>query len=169
MKYTLRPDDGCGNLKESCASDTKPMSTPSRVCARLGIALLLFVCTSGCTIQESCDLYNNSGSDVTIVRSGAGQEEPPIQLKSGASILLPDWLFAEYQLEMDGKVFRYTPKSPDPSFIDDRGFGPWAKRVFSAQLDSSGRIFVLKQTQSIPATEFVEQPSGFPLMPVISR
>ena len=145
------------------------MNPPFRVCARLATALLLCVSASGCTIQESCDLYNNFGSDVTIVRSPAGKEEPPVHLKAGASVLLRDWLFGEYRLVIDGKVFRYSPNSPDISFIVDRGFGPWAKRVFRAQIDSSARIFVLEPTQSIPATEFVAQPSGFPLMPVISQ
>ena len=132
---------------------------------RVSAICVIAACSSACTISESCDLFNNTGSDLTIVRVRHRQEEPQINLKAGASVSLQEWLFSEYRVEMGGKVFRYAPKSPDVSFVVGQGFGPWTKRVFKAQIESSGHIFVLRPTQSVPAAEFVEQPSGFPLLP----
>ncbi len=133
--------------------------------ARLCVTLLFAACMSACTIPESCDLHNNSGSDLTILRSQLGQEGPPIHVKSGASILLADWRAWEYRVAMGGTVLHYVPERPETEFVVQRGLGLWVKRVFRAQIEPDGRIFVLKPGQAVPAKEFVEQPSGFPLIP----
>ena len=82
---------------------------------------------------------------------------------------LTDWVSGEIRVEKGGLVSRYSPTAPDTAFVIDRGFGPWAERVFKARIDSRGRIFVLKPDQAVPATEFVEQPNGFPLAPIVSQ
>jgi hypothetical protein len=144
-------------------------STGFRASARACVSLLFVACLSGCTVSEFCELHNGSGSDLTIVRVQAGREEPPIHVEAGASILLSDWLSWEYRVTTGGKMLRYVPESPGTQFVVNRGFGPWTKRLFVAQIDSAGYIFVLNPGQSLPATEFVVQPSLFPLTPAISQ
>jgi len=136
---------------------------------RGSVAVLFVGGLTACTVQDSCDLYNNSGSELTIVRSMGGQEQPPIHVKPGESILLADWVFGEIRVEKGGLVSRYSPNAPDTAFVINRGFGPWVKRIFRAQIDAGGQIFVLKPDQSVPATEFVEQPNGFPLVPIVRQ
>lgn len=138
-------------------------------CARACVTLLLVAGMSGCTILETCELHNGSGAELTIVRSRGGNEEPPIQVKAGASVLLSDWMLWEYSLTTGGRTFRYAPKTPGPEFVVNRGFGPWIKRIFVAQMDSAGHIFVVKPGQGVLVEEYVTQPDGFPLMPIISR
>ena len=129
------------------------------------VALLLVGSLTACTMVDSCELYNNSGSPLTVVRTKGGEEQPSVHVKPGESILLADWISGEIRVEKGGVVSRYSPTAPDTAFVITRGFGPWMKRVFRAQIDSQGQIFVLKPDQSVPATKFVEQPDGFPLVP----
>jgi hypothetical protein len=66
-------------------------------------------------------------------------------------------------------VSRYSPQVPDTAYVIDRGFGLWVKRIFKAQINVGGQIFVLKPDQSAPATEFIEQLEGFPLVPIVGQ
>lgn len=151
----------------SCATNTDPTRRTRRTALVRGCIAILFVGSfAACTVQDSCDLYNNSDSGVTIIRSTRGEEQPPIHVNPGESIVLSDWLFSEFRVDKGGVVYRYSPKVPGTEFVISRGFGPWARRVFRAQIDSGGQIFVLKPDQSVPAKEYVEQPSGFPLIPI---
>ena len=77
---------------------------------------------------------NNAGFDLILVQSRAGTEEPPIHVEAGTAVLLSDWMLGELRVVMDGKVFRYSPISPDPSFVINRGFGPWAKKYSMRKL-----------------------------------
>lgn len=133
--------------------------------ARFCVPLLLAAFISACTIQAACNLQNNSGSDLTIVRSRDGEQEQRIHFKAGSSILLRDWLFWSYTVARGDKVLRYVADDPNDEFVVFQGLGPWTKRVFNAQLEPDGRIFVLSPGQAFPAKDFVEQPTGFPLAP----
>jgi hypothetical protein len=48
----------------------------------------------------------------------------------------------------------------------DQWLGALPGRVFTLQIDPRGHIYALTPDQSIPATAFVTQPSGFPLTPL---
>lgn len=90
-----------------------------------------------------------------------------MHLKAGSSILLRDWLFWSYRVARGDKVARYVPQDPEDEFVVFQGFGPWTTRIFNVQIEPDGRIFLLKPGQVAPAKEFVNQPSGFPLAPVM--
>ena len=157
-------------MTKPCATNTRPFLDCGYVGrVRSCLALLVVGALTACTVHESCELYNNSGSALTIVRSKGGEEQPPIHVKPGESILLADWLSGEIRVEKGGSVSRYSPNSPDTAFVINRGFGLWTERIFRAQIDSGGLIFVLEPNQPVPATEFVEQPDGFPLEPLVGQ
>jgi hypothetical protein len=118
-------------------------------------------------MQAACNLQNNSGSDLTVIRSRDGEQEQSIHLRAGSSILLQDWLFWSYRVAREERVLRYLPQDPGNDFVVAQGFGPWTKRTFKAQIEPDGRIFVLMPEQSFPAKAFAEQPAGFPLSPVV--
>ncbi|MGH8488938.1 MAG: hypothetical protein ACREXS_08780 [Gammaproteobacteria bacterium] len=61
---------------------------------------------------------------------------------------------------------RYVPQDPGNDFVVAHGFGPWTKRIFNAQIERDGRIFVVKPEQAFPAKDFGEQPAGFPLVAI---
>ena len=145
-----------------------PIGSVNAALVRGCVALLFVGGLTACTISDSCELYNNSGSELTIVRSKGSEEQPPIHVNPGESILLSDWLL-EFRVVKGGLVSHYSPKAPGTEFVIDRGFGPWAKRIFRAQINSGGQIFVLTPDQSVPAKEFVEQPNGFPLVPIVHQ
>jgi len=147
------------------------MNTPNNIgaCYRPFVALLLVIFVSGCTKQAACNLLNNSGSDLTIIRSQNGDHEERIQVQAGSSVLLRDWLFWSYRVTLGEKVLRYSPENPGNDFVVSQGVGPWTRRVFSAQLESDGRIYLLKPGQIFPIKDFVTQPTGFPLAPIAGK
>lgn len=163
----MKPSGEEGELIRIPATDVNKVVEKTSMCARLFVAFLLIIFVSGCTKQAACNLQNNSGGDVTIIRSRAGEQDQRIDVKAGSSILLQDWPFWSYGVAKGGKVQRYTPQNPGTKFVETRGFGPWTKRVFNARLEFDGRIFVLSPGQSFSAKDFVEQPTGFPLVPLI--
>jgi hypothetical protein len=118
-------------------------------------------------LTESCRLFNDSGSEVTIVRYRTGQDRrQTMRLKVRESIILPDWDSWELRIVRGGEVLRYVPRIPAGRFALDQWLGVLPGRVFTLQLDPRGHIYALSPDQSIPATAFVTQPSGFPLTPV---
>lgn len=163
-------DGGGWKLRKSCATDTEPHESLRYARLLQSCVALLFVGSlAAFTVRDSCELYNNTASALTIVRSKGGEEQPPILLKPGESVLLPDWVSWDVRVEKSGLVSRYSSNVPDTAYVINRGFGPWVKRIFKAQINTGGQIFVLKPDQSAPATEFVEQPDGFPLVPIVSQ
>jgi hypothetical protein len=118
-------------------------------------------------LTESCRLFNDSGSEMTIVRYRTGQDRrQTMQLKVRQSIVLPDWESWELRIVRGGEVLRYAPKIPAGRFALDQWLGVLPGRVFTLQIDPKGRIYALTPEQSTPATTFVTQPNGFPLLPI---
>jgi len=137
---------------------------------RLCLALLLGTSSSACLLTESCRLVNDSGSEVTIVRYRSGQDRrQTMRLKTRESIVLPDWESWELRIVRGGEVLRYVPKVPAGRFTLDQWLGVLPSRVFTLQIDPRGRIYALSPEQSAPATDFVHQPSGFPMTPVAPK
>jgi hypothetical protein len=166
----MKRHGGGWKLTVSCATNTSPTQRIRRTALVRGcIAILCVGSLTACTVQASCDLYNNSGSELTIVRSKGGEEQPPIHLKPGESILISDWRFSAFRVDQGGVVSRYALEAPPTDFVVNRGFGPWAKRIFRAQMNAGGQIFLLKPDQPVPAKEFVDQPNGFPLVPIVNQ
>ena len=121
-------------------------------------------------LTESCRLFNDSGSEVTVVRyRTGGDRRQTMHLKVRESIILPDWESWELRIVRGGEVLRYVPRIPAGRFAMDQWLGPLPGRVFTLQIDPRGRIYALSPDQSTPATTFVNQPSGFPLTPVAPR
>lgn len=155
-----------GSLTRIFATNVKPVGEASRR-VRLVVAFLVLCFVSACTKQVACLLHNNSGVDVTVIRSRAGDQDQRIDVKAGSSIVLRDWAFWSHRVDKADRLLRYAPVNPGNRFVDVQGFGPWTKRIFNAQLDPDGRIFVLNPGQAMPAKDFVEQPPGLPLVPII--
>ena len=125
--------------------------------------------SSACLLTESCRLFNDSGSDLTVVRYRTGQDRrQTVHLKARESIVLPDWESWELRIVRGAQVLRYAPKTPAAQFALDQWLGVLPGRVFTLQIDPGGRIFALSPEQSTPAKTFVTQPQGFPLTPVAS-
>ena len=133
---------------------------------RLIFTIFIVALVSACTIQDACEIYNNSGDDLTIVRWRTGEQEQHIHVGEGESVLLRDWAFWSYRLVLKGRSMHYSPQNPGLDFVVTRGFGPWLTRVFNVQIESDGRIFVLMPTQIAPVKNFVKQPLGFPINPI---
>lgn len=72
-------------------------------------------------MQAACNLQNNSGSALTIIRSRDGEQEQSIHLTAGSSILLQDWLFWSYRVAREERVLRYIPQDPGNDFVVAQG------------------------------------------------
>ena len=157
-------------MTKSCATNTRPTQRVRRAPLVRGCIALLFIGSlTACSVRDSCDLYNNSGSELTILRSKGGEAQPPIHVKPGESILVSGWRSSAFRVNQGGVVSRYALEAPPTEFVVNRGFGPWAKRIFRAQMNAGGQIFLLKPDQPVPAKEFVDQPNGFPLVPIVNQ
>lgn len=132
---------------------------------RAATPLLCCLYVGGCTIQSTCDLYNNTGLPLEIIQRSNDARDLTLVLQPNSSVRLDSWLLFEYQVVSENKAWSYTPTDPTSDFIAFEGLGPWAKRIFRAQLEADGRIYALETTQQAPARTFPKQPEGFPLVP----
>lgn len=127
--------------------------------------LLVCVSISGCTIPLTCELYNNTGKDLIVTWSDGNGDELEEQFEAGSIIQLESWQLYDYKIVSSDFFWSYNQISPAHDLIKFSGFGPWSKRLFRAQLEGDGRIFLLQTDQSPPVLNFSEQPDEFPLMP----
>lgn len=124
------------------------------------LSVIIFI--SGCSIPETCVLYNNTGQDLKVIRIKTDGSKTERKLKARSTIKLGGWVFSTYQIITKDTTWNYEPEITDPGFVADTVF---LERIFKAQLEKDGRIYILQPKQSFPASEFPEQPEGFPLLP----
>lgn len=129
----------------------------------LCLAVLMIV---GCTIQLTCDLYNNTGSEITIVQKKSDHTVSNISVAANSSVQLSGWNLLEYEIVRGDDAWKYKPTSVGSMYVSYVGFGPWKKRLFKAQIESNGQIFILNADQRAPLTDIPGQPSDFPLLPI---
>jgi len=161
--------EGGWPLPKTCACCPKPVRKGGGLRLTRGLAFLLLTLSLGvaaCTNQDSCLLFNGTDAGITVVRAQRQSGERTVfQVGSNESVLIDAWAFGDYEIRSGDKSWMYSSRLPPVDFVTDRGWGPWARRVFQAQLNRDGRVFLLSPTQTAPVTEPVPQPEGFPLLP----
>jgi hypothetical protein len=132
--------------------------------------LLLLV---GCPWSEMDEIYNNSGQDLTLIRTSSGQYRgwtnvvrngesvgcyPPITL-----IIRERDATWNYGSRPSWGVFH--KKSGDKQLIKFYKETSPSQLLIKMQIQSDGSIYLLPPDSSAPATNFPSQPEGFPLKP----
>lgn len=128
------------------------------------LILCVIVAVNGCTIPETCLLYNNTGQNITIIQSKKHESQrKELNLLAGSSVKIGEggWLAYKYQIVAQDAVWNYNPTIIDANYISESGFD----RVFKAQIENNGCIYILQPNQKFPIHKFNEQPKGFPLLP----
>jgi hypothetical protein len=130
------------------------------------IICFLTISLCGCTIQATCELYNNTGTKIEIIRWRNSESIQPIMVSHGSSAFLKDWSFWSFKIHSENNTWNYIAHEPDNDFISFHGFGFWTKRIFRVQLEADGLIYILKTDQSFPLKDMSKQPDNFPLVPI---
>ena len=125
------------------------------------LILFLVIEISGCTLSETCVLYNNTGQNLKVIQQKIEGTKSERKLKAHSTIRLGGWVWHTYQVVTKDTIWNYNPIRPDYDFFAYGGFD----QIFKAQLEKDGRIYILRPDQSFPASEFPKQPEGFPLLP----
>ena len=124
------------------------------------VSLCIIVAVNGCTIPETCMLYNNIGQDIKIIRLKTDGSITEQKVKARSTVKLK-WGFSTYRIVGEDTIWDYDLVKPDVDFVFDAGFD----RLFKVQLEKGGHIYILQPDQSFPASKFPKQPEGFPLLP----
>ena len=115
---------------------------------------------SSCSIPITFSLFNNTGSDVILVLTNNKE----IHIKPGKAKKTND-IDSSFFIDLKDKSLTYEIPLLNHSLIKWAGWGPWSKRMFYAQIEPDGKIWVLKNKTKIAIKKFTAQPEGFPLVP----
>jgi hypothetical protein len=122
------------------------------------LSLLVCLISTSCSMPVTVNLFNHSGIDQIVLI-----KDRSIHIKAGESESIQSIEYSEFRIESEKTKFRYTVENLPLSNVVWRGWGPFSKRMFYAQLESDGKIWA---TESVNlATKFSEQPEGFPVEP----
>jgi len=112
-------------------------------------------------------MYNNTPYMTTLKIDSSATDA--IRLPPGHKIEMRSLDFFDLCITAESVLWCYQPIpivaiGPPPNLVSERGF---FKRtpIFRVQLEDDGRIFVVAEGQSFPATTYPPQPDGFPLVP----
>jgi hypothetical protein len=131
---------------------------------------LLFFCLTGCPKFAYVNMYNNTGTVITLLTEG---EEPKIAPAEAYRFRLDRELVIDSKTEKwdytksdrmpmiskrpsiieDGKIIKL-----DPLYVDSND-------TIRVQINSNGLIYVLKHNEFPPKSNFETQPIGYPLSP----
>ena len=145
---------------------SKNMKLISKIFASV---VLMFVLT-GCTISLSCVLLNNTPSFLTIEQfDRTNRADKTSTLAPGKTVRLKSWKYSKFKIISEQGAWSYKPEYVPGEFFHFTGWGPWTKRVFYAQIESNGIIYVLKDKPNGTVNDFPTQPIGFPIKPMIEK
>jgi hypothetical protein len=134
--------------------------------------LLLTLFLSSCSVSITCVLYNNTLTKIKVDRIENSIVKETFEVTPNESIELEAWDTSNYQITITDKIFRYNEQTPyipnfEYDYVQTTGIGFWVKRLIFVQLESDGRIYLLRKNQKAPIAKFGEQPQGYPLVPHI--
>lgn len=127
--------------------------------------MVVLAILAGCTIQLSCELYNNTGATIIVVQAKTEGDVSRFSVAASSSIRLDGWNLFRYEIIHGSATWKYTIPSVSDEYISYSGTGPWKKRIVKAQIESDGGIFVLNADQTAPLSKLPQQPEEFPLRP----
>ena len=120
--------------------------------------LLIIACCvalSGCPRMAYVELYNNTGTSISVDIHGALSDIPPNQkvgLRFGGQYLVVSSSLGQWRY--DRTLIPYGGEN-----------GAYFDGTIYAQVNEDGHIYALKQSESPPLSNFSEQPPGFPVGP----
>lgn len=126
----------------------------------------IYVVLLGCTVPQTCYLFNNTDVPVEITKYVSEIETETYLVKPGEVVVLAEWEAGKYELEIDKKRYWVDPSTvyiPNVDYVEFKGFGFLGKRIAYLQLDKRRLIYLLKKDERFPVKEFSNQPEGFPI------
>lgn len=132
---------------------------------RRAFALALLAAVAGCTIESSAILYNHTGREIVLRYLDEERVVRQHTLAPGERVRLDAWgWLRDFRVEVQGSSWRYRLVEPSVDYTEFRG---WLRpsRVFLAQIEGDGRIFVLPIGSELSLDPQLAQPEGFPLVP----
>jgi len=137
------------------------------------IILILPIGLGGCTVPLDIHLINNSGHEITITfNTDSGElSHDTYVFQVGKGEIFEEAVADKgdtITIYMGEKILNYEGKSIPMEFVEQTGI-IFINRILRLQLESDGKIYILKPGSPIPAKEFPSQPTGYPLVPEVSE
>ena len=127
---------------------------------RIALFSTVFFLTS-CTIPDELELFNNAGEPLSVsVGSTVTTIEP------GRSAKFNKLSIHRVTITIGCSSRAYEVADLPLSNIVQKGWGPFARRIFHAQVEPDGRIWAVSPDQDYPVRDFISQPEGFPIVPI---
>ena len=123
------------------------------------ITIILFI--SSCSIPLTISLFNNSPTKIELIFN-----HKKIIIKPGTSEKFTGLEYSKIKINTDMKTYNYDSASVQYNNFEFVGWGPFTKRIFFAQFETNGKIWVTNEQSSRPIKVFKNQPKGFPLIPI---
>ena len=123
------------------------------------ITIMLFI--SSCSIPLTINLFNNSPTKIELIFNNQ-----KITIKPGTSEEFTGLEYSKIKINTDIKTYNYDSASVQYNSFEFVGWGPFTKRIFFAQFEANGTIWVTNKHPSRPIRVFKNQPKGFPLIPI---
>jgi len=115
---------------------------------------------SSCTVPLELKLFNNTEHEILVLLHGK-----EIHIGPGKSEIISSIENSIFSIVTDRGGGNYEIPSIQSSHWFWRGWGPFSKRVFYAQLEEGGNIWLTDPNDNYPVSTFGEQPNGFPIEP----
>jgi guanylate kinase len=121
--------------------------------------IVLSLCMSSCSMPVTFFVLNNSQSSITVISDGDSVTIRPQRAKEITGL---DY---DFKITTNNQELIYNVHDIELNHVHWAGWGPFKKRMFYAQFESSYEIYVLATETKKPVNEFITQPTGFPIAP----
>jgi hypothetical protein len=121
------------------------------------LPLIILLTISGCTLEPTCHLYNNTGKEISIEQVFTDGKTKKYGLKPGGMEPIRDWGWSKIQIKIINgenklaKTWKYEkPREPSNEHWKWRGWWIFARNYFDAQIESNGIVIALNKEQKYP-------------------
>jgi hypothetical protein len=130
----------------------------------LSLSLVLLI-TSCSTLQLSCELFNNTDESLTIYQANGMGIQNILHVGPKELVYIRGWDMSDYRITHSHGEWKYKTTSPYSKYIRHEGFWMTGKRIWKAQIEQDGKIYVVAVKSNFPINDFSDQPEKFPIIP----
>ena len=129
-------------------------------------SFFMLVLTS-CSVPLACKLYNNTGAPLEVIKYESGKVLQAALIDNKSSHSFNGCVYGDYQVEIGEMSYNFEVPSysiDEEKYVEYEGALFWGKRVVRAQVEPSGKIYLLQKEEQFPLTDLSSQPEGYPIV-----
>ena len=128
---------------------------------KYSLFMLFLVSLSACTLPVTVSILNNTLDRIIVIADGDSIE---IETDKSKRMVISG-ISSAFTISIKNELMRYTAIDIPLEHVHWKRRGPFSKRMFYIQIDTDGRIWVLKNKAQKAMNSHITQPKGFPLEP----